>query len=138
MSKLQWTRVIGVIGVYPVDILQRETYICQPCECITLFNHVIQFQDLGVCQAYFVGPHIKHEHLFIIHTYRLTLENLGGVLPVLFIRIFGHPGNIKREHCSSCYYSLKILFIATLSLKLPTLFTIFLLSCRHSSLFVSA
>jgi hypothetical protein len=38
------------------------------------------------------------------------------------------PNTIHMNHCSSQYHSLKILFIATLSWKIPTLFTIFLLS----------
>ena len=104
MSKLQWSRVIGVIDVTLVDIVQWETYLCWPCECITLSNHVIRFQDFGLCELYYVGPHIEYKYLFIIHTYIGLKWNLGwSLLPVLpvFIRIIVHPGNIKRKHCST-------------------------------------
>ena len=43
----------------------------------------------------------------------LALENLGGV--------------IHMKHCSSWYYTLKLLFIVALSLKTLTLFIIFIL-----------
>ena len=54
------------------------------------------------------------------------LGNSGGVtIPTLCARITIQPKNIHRKHCSSQYYSSKILLIAAISLKTPTLFTIF-------------
>ena len=72
-----------------------------------------------------MGLGTKWEHSGTIHTFRL---NLGGViLPswTLCARniVQWHP----MKHCLSQYYSLKLLFKATLSLKIPTLFTILLL-----------
>lgn len=93
MSKLQWSRVIGVIDVTLVDIVQWETYLCWPCECITLSNHVIRFQDFGLCELYYVGPHIEYKYLFIIHTYRLKIEFGVEFTP-------GTTG-IHKSHCSS-------------------------------------
>ena len=65
----------------------------------------------------------------VYFTYNQTkLENLDGVRhPTLCVGIIVHPRNICKKHCSSQYYSMKILFIATLSFKIPTLFRIFLL-----------
>lgn len=37
------------------------------------------------------------------------------------------PNIIHRKHCPSWYYSLKILFVAALALKVLTIFTLFLL-----------
>ena len=41
------------------------------------------------------------------------------------------PGTIHRIYCSSQYYSLKILFIAILPLKILTLFIVFYYSYQH-------
>jgi hypothetical protein len=42
----------------------------------------------------------------------LTLGNLSGLtLSILFTRIIVHPDIMHRKHCSSQYYSLKLLFI---------------------------
>lgn len=55
---------------------------------ITLFNHVSWLHDSRICQLYYVLPLNKVEYMFIIHTFRLAIENLGGViLPTLFINI---------------------------------------------------
>jgi hypothetical protein len=42
-------------------------------------------------------------------------------------------GNIHKNHWSFPYYTLKLLFIATLSLKILTLSTIFIHSYQHYS-----
>ena len=58
------------------------------------------------------GLQTKHNYLFTSHTLRLTLGNLGAVMFLtLFIVVIVHPSNIHMKHCSSWYYSLKILFI---------------------------
>ena len=62
---------------------------------IILFNYVGPFHDPVICQIYIyifcgsLGP--KQEYSFTIHTSRLTLENLGGVM--LPTRI------IDKNHC---------------------------------------
>ena len=33
-----------------------KSYPCKGSSCITLFNHVDRFHDLGICQLYYVGP----------------------------------------------------------------------------------
>ena len=39
------------------------------CEHMTLFNHVRQFNDLGICQLYYVGPkQMKHIRSLFIHS----------------------------------------------------------------------
>jgi hypothetical protein len=53
---------------------------------------------------------------------------LGGViLPALCAWNIVRPENILRKHCSSQFNYLKLLLLASLSLKILTLFTIFLL-----------
>ena len=53
------------------------------------------------------------------------------IYPTLFTRTIVHPDTVHMKHYSSCYYSLNMLFIATLSLKIPTLFTYSYYSYRH-------
>lgn len=72
---------------------------------------------------YILGGLNKVGISFTIHIFRLTFENLSGViLPVLFTWIIIHLGTIRMTHCSSQYYSLKMVLIVALSLK--CLFTI--------------
>lgn len=68
----------------------------------------------------------KQEYSFTIHAFKLTLVNLGrDILPTLFTWIIVRLGNIHRKHYSF-YCSQNILFIIAISLKIPTLFTIFI------------
>ena len=76
--------------------------------------------------------------IYIYYLYiHVELGNLGGViLLALCAIIIVHPGNVCRKRCSSQYYSLNILFMASLTLKIPTLFTIFLIFILALSLFI--
>jgi hypothetical protein len=57
---------------------------------ITIFSHVGWFHDLGIMWA---PP--KNIFLFIIHTFKLTLGDLGGVILIaLFTRITNYPNII--------------------------------------------
>ena len=47
------------------------------------------------------------------------------------------PGTIHMRHCSSGHYSIKNLFITTLSLKTPALFKIFYYTYQHQFLLLS-
>ena len=68
------------------------------------------------------SPGQSIEYSFIIRVFMLRFEILGGVISsALFTWITIHPSIIRVKHCSSMYYSLKILFKATLSLKIPAL-----------------
>ena len=90
---------------------------------ITLFSHVGQFHDLGICHLNSISPSNK-PGIFVYYSYiQAQLENLGGViLPTLCARSIVRPSNICKKNLF-----IPLLFIATLSLKISTLFTIFLL-----------
>ena len=80
----------------------------------------VGFMTLEYVNYVLWAPQTKQVYLFTIHTFRLTLEYLGGViLPPLFTIIIIHPGTIHMRNYSFRYYSLNVLFIATLSLKMP-------------------
>ena len=67
------------------------------------------------------GPKRSKNIFFIIHTFKLILGNLSGVkLPTLFTKIIVCLDTIHTKHCSSRYFSLKILFIVALSMKIST------------------
>ena len=93
----------------------------------TLFGHVSQFYDHEICHLY---PVYSNKLIIVGHySYiQAALGNLSGViLPTLCVWITIHPENIRRKHCSSHDYFMKLLLLAALSLKIPTLFIIFLL-----------
>jgi hypothetical protein len=68
------------------------------------------------------------EYSFIIFTFKLNFQIWVQLYPQHYVQeslfiLVTFAGDI----CSSHYHSLTLLFIEVLSLKLPTLFTIFLL-----------
>ena len=74
------------------------------------------------------APPKNYEYLFNIHTFKLNLKFWVELYsPALCVGINIYPWNIHKENCPSQYYYLKLPLITTLSLKIPTLFTIFLL-----------
>lgn len=65
---------------------------------------------------------------FIFHTFMLNLKIWVELYSQHYAQwITTHIRNICREYCPSQYYSLQLLFIATISLKMPTLLTIIIL-----------
>ena len=74
-----------------------------------------RFHDPGLCQLYYVGVPNKVRINYTIRTSRLSLGNLGGVIPpTLFKSFIVHPGIIHKKYIyiySSWYSPLKILFI---------------------------
>ena len=73
----------------------------------------------------FCGPLEQIKNFFYYPYIQAELGNLGGViLLALCTGIIFHPMNIHKKHCS---FHPKITIIVALSLKIPTLFTIFLL-----------
>ena len=95
---------------------------------VTLFSHVGRFYDPGICLLYFVGS-LNKVGIFVYCSYiQAELGNSGGIIILaLCVRMIVHPKNIPWN------YFLSLLFIATFSLKIPTLFTIFVLFIRHYS-----
>jgi len=76
-----------------------------------------------------MGPLIKVRIVIQCSYIHAELGNTGGViLLALCIGITIHPNNSHMKHISSQYYSLEKLSIATPSLEMATLFTIFLLA----------
>ena len=88
-----------------------------------------QFHDLGIYKLCYVPPPQDKLGLFVYYSYiHVELGNLGGViLPVLCARSVIHLMTTRKKHYSSQCYSFNILLIATMSLKIPKLFTTFLL-----------
>ena len=110
---------------------------------IILFNHVGWFHDLEIYQLYFMGPS-NTIRIFIYYSYiqantwRFGWSYIPGnysqeslFIPTLCTWNVVHLNTFHMKHCSSQYYALKILLIATLSLQILTLF-------MHYSLFVLA
>ena len=107
------------------------------------------FHDPRICQLSFVGPLNKWDYSSTIHIFKLNLEiwvelyswyysqkllfipkkdsHKTLFIPKIFVGNIVHSKNICRRYCSSHNYSLKSLFITSLSLKILTLFTLFLL-----------
>ena len=67
--------------------------------------------------------------VFIYYSYiHVEIGKLGGImLSRLYAGIIVHPNNIHMKHCAFQYYSPNLLLTSTLSLKIMSLFTIFLL-----------
>ena len=66
---------------------------------IPLFNHVGRFYDPRICRLYSIGPRKREEYFFIIHTFKLTLRKLGGVIIMaLYTLIIVHPNTIHMKH----------------------------------------
>ena len=56
----------------------------------------VGFMTLEYVNYILRGPQTKQEYALTIHTFKLTLENLGGViLPTLFTTITIHLGIIR-------------------------------------------
>jgi hypothetical protein len=88
---------------------------------------VDQFLYPGICQLYFVSASNK-VRIFLLFIDSYWTWKFGWSYNWHYAwGIIVHPGNICKIHCSSEYYSLKILSIGALSLKISTRFTIFLL-----------
>ena len=88
---------------------------------ITLFNRGIRgicqicFINYGICQIFILWVlQTKCQYIFIIHTFRPTIENLGGVMFLAYSERTLHPITIHMKHSSSGHYSLKMLFIIAL------------------------
>lgn len=98
---------------------------------ITLINHVGRFHDPRICQLHYVGSSNK-VRIFVQYSYiHANTWEFG------WSYIYGI---IHMNRYSSWCYSLHISFITTLSLKLPTLFTIFIwalfIICININLFL--
>ena len=93
--------------------------------------------NLGICQLYSMGPSNKVQ-IFVYYSYiQVEFGNLCRVvLRALCARNIVHPNIIFMVYSSSQYDPLKMLFIATLSLKIPRLFSYY--SYWHYSWFVRA
>ena len=86
----------------------------------------VGFMSLEYVNYIFWGSWTNWEYPFAIHTFKLDLETWGGViLLALSAWITNHLKNMHRKHRASQYDSLTLLLIEPLSLKIPTLFTIF-------------
>ena len=92
-----------------------------------LFSHVGWFHDLEYVN-YIPWALEQAKIFFIVHCIHPELENLGGfIFPTPCVGSNVHLNTISKKHCSSQYYCFKILCKAKLSLKIPMLFTTFLL-----------
>ena len=70
--------------------------------------------------VYYIPMGPRKLGIFVYYSYmEVELGKLGGVLLLaLCIEITIHRRNIHKKHCSSQYYSLELLLISTLSLKI--------------------
>jgi hypothetical protein len=95
------------------------------CPCPSTFERTKKmWLNDGLCLNYM---RTLPTHYFLISSGQATHVETHPYTHNIIHKNHCSSGIIRGIHCSSQYYSLKILFITTLSLKIPTLFKIFLL-----------
>ena len=106
----------------------RKGHICISYYCSMLENTITLFNHVGWFHNPIIILYKALNQSTIIHTFKLTFENLGGVmLPTLFTWNIIHLCHYSHETFFILVLSTTNKFIIALSLNIPKIFTIFLL-----------